>query len=70
MKKLKFVVVGYGGMGGWHVNMLSGVYGPQLDPAFFEFGGIYDIDPAKTKLAQEKDTMHIRRLKHFWLTKA
>lgn len=54
MKKLKFVVVGYGGMGGWHVNMLSGVYGPQLDPAFFEFGGIYDIDPAKTKLAQEK----------------
>ena len=46
MKK-KLVVVGYGGMGGWHVQ-----HAQKSDVV--ELAGIYDIDPKKTLLARER----------------
>jgi len=47
MKKMKVAVVGYGGMGGWHVDKIS-----QNDVA--EVAGIYDIDPARCELAESR----------------
>ena len=46
MKK-KFAVVGYGGMGSWHVNH-------ALKSDVLELSGIYDIDDKKSKLAMER----------------
>lgn len=46
MKK-KFAVVGYGGMGSWHVNH-------ALKSDVLELCGIYDIDPKKSQLANER----------------
>ena len=46
MKK-NLVVVGYGGMGGWHVQ-----HAQKSDVV--ELKGIYDIDPKKTLLARER----------------
>ena len=46
MKK-NLVVVGYGGMGGWHV-------GHAQKSDVVELAGIYDIDPKKTLLARER----------------
>jgi len=47
MKKMKVAVVGYGGMGGWHVNKL-------LESDVAEIAGIYDIDPARCELAESR----------------
>ena len=44
MKK-KFAVIGYGGMGSWHVNH-------ALKSDVIELAGIYDIDPAKAEKAK------------------
>ena len=46
MKK-KFAVVGYGGMGSWHVNH-------ALKSDVLELSGIYDIDEKKSALARER----------------
>ena len=46
MKK-KFAVVGYGGMGSWHVKH-------ALKSDVLELSGIYDIDDKKSKLAVER----------------
>ena len=46
MKK-KFAVVGYGGMGSWHVKH-------ALKSDVLELSGIYDIDDKKSKLAMER----------------
>ena len=46
MKK-KFAVVGYGGMGGWHVNH-------ALKSDVLELAGIFDIDEAKSELARSR----------------
>ncbi|MBQ9744164.1 MAG: Gfo/Idh/MocA family oxidoreductase [Clostridia bacterium] len=46
MKK-KFAVVGYGGMGSWHVNH-------SLKSDVLELSGIYDIDDKKSELARER----------------
>lgn len=46
MKK-KFAVVGYGGMGGWHVNH-------ALKSDVLELAGIFDIDEAKCELAKSR----------------
>ena len=46
MKK-KFAVVGYGGMGSWHVNH-------ALKSDVLELCGIYDIDNKKSELAMER----------------
>ncbi|MBR2296691.1 MAG: Gfo/Idh/MocA family oxidoreductase [Clostridia bacterium] len=46
MKK-KFAVVGYGGMGGWHVNH-------ALKSDVLELAGIYDIDEDKAELARSR----------------
>lgn len=45
-QKKNGVIIGYGHMGGWHVNH-------YLKSDVVNLAGIYDIDPAKTKLAQE-----------------
>ena len=44
MKK-KFAVIGYGGMGSWHVNH-------ALKSDVLDLAGIYDIDPAKQEKAK------------------
>ena len=44
MKK-KFAVIGYGGMGSWHVNH-------ALKSDVLELAGIYDIDPSKQEKAK------------------
>lgn len=47
-KSLKRIaLIGYGGMGGWHVNHI-------LKGGAVELAGIYDIDPARIAKAQEK----------------
>ncbi len=45
MKK-RCVIVGYGGMGGWHARHI-------LEKGAVELAGIYDIDPARRALSQE-----------------
>lgn len=47
MEKIKVAVVGYGGMGGWHTDRIR-----EMDK--FTLGGIWDIDPERIKVAQEK----------------
>ena len=47
MKK-NLVVIGYGGMGSWHV-------GHAQKSDVVELAGIYDIDPAKSELAKSRD---------------
>ena len=47
MKK-NLVVIGYGGMGSWHV-------GHAQKSDVVNLAGIYDIDPAKTELARSRD---------------
>lgn len=62
MKDNKYclAVVGYGGMGGWHTELISGTadwYGQKTDPAKLSdlmLGGIFDIDPARMAIAKEK----------------
>ena len=46
MDKIKMAVVGYGGMGGWHVRQV-------LDMDKFELKGIWDIDPERREIAKE-----------------
>ena len=46
MKK-NLVVIGYGGMGGWHTQH-------ALKSDVVNLKGIYDIDPKKTTLARER----------------
>ena len=46
MKK-RIVVIGFGGMGSWHVNH-------ALKSDVIELAGIYDIDEKKNQLAREK----------------
>lgn len=48
MKKMKVAVVGYGGMGGWHVKHL-------LASDVAELAGIYDINPEKQEKAISRD---------------
>ncbi|MBE6601373.1 MAG: Gfo/Idh/MocA family oxidoreductase [Ruminococcaceae bacterium] len=47
MKKMRAAVVGYGGMGGWHVEHL-------LKSDVCELAGIYDIRKERTELAQSR----------------
>ena len=46
MKK-NLVVIGYGGMGGWHTQH-------ALKSDVVSLAGIYDIDPKKSALARER----------------
>ena len=48
MKKMRVAVIGYGGMGGWHVKKLA-----ESDVA--EVAGLYDIDPAACERAISRD---------------
>ena len=48
MKKMKVAIVGFGGMGGWHAKKLA-------DSDVAELAGIYDIDPARCALAEERE---------------
>ncbi|HHV13322.1 MAG TPA: Gfo/Idh/MocA family oxidoreductase [Clostridiales bacterium] len=50
-KKLKIGLIGYGGMGSWHVQTLSGI--PEADLC-----GIWDIDPLRREAAQA-DGLHV-----------
>lgn len=47
MKKMKAAVVGYGGMGGWHVEHL-------LKSDVAELAGVYDIKPERNELAKSR----------------
>lgn len=47
MKKMRAAVVGYGGMGSWHVGKIQ-----ENDVA--EVAGIYDINPEKCELAESR----------------
>ena len=48
-KSLKRVaLIGYGGMGGWHVKKI-------LDGGAVELAGIYDINPVRVEKAREKN---------------
>ena len=48
MKKMKAAVVGYGGMGGWHVEHL-------LKSDVCELAGVYDIKPERNELAKSRE---------------
>lgn len=47
MSKVHFALIGYGGMGHWHIDMLNTL--PEI-----EISGIYDIDPKKQEEARQK----------------
>lgn len=47
MKKMRFAVVGYGGMGGWHTKHIG-----ESDVA--ELAGVYDIKPERNELAESR----------------
>ncbi len=47
MKKINLVVVGYGGMGGWHVQH-------ALDSDVVSLRGVYDIKPERNALAESR----------------
>ncbi len=51
MKKMRVAIIGYGGMGGWHVKKLA-------DSDVAEVAGIYDIDPARCELAESRN-LHV-----------
>ena len=46
--KFGFAVIGYGGMGSWHTRKIKNEMGE-----YAELVGIYDIDPARNKVAEE-----------------
>ena len=46
--KFGFAVIGYGGMGSWHTRKVKNEMGE-----YTELIGIYDIDPARKKVAEE-----------------
>ena len=46
--KFGFAVIGYGGMGSWHTRKVKNEMGD-----YAELVGIYDIDPARNKVAEE-----------------
>ncbi len=46
--KFGFAVIGYGGMGSWHTRKVKNEMGE-----YAELIGIYDIDPARNKFAEE-----------------
>ncbi len=46
--KFGFAVIGYGGMGSWHTRKVKNEMGE-----YTELIGIYDIDPARNKVAEE-----------------
>ena len=46
--KFGFAVIGYGGMGSWHTRKVKNEMGEYV-----ELIGIYDIDPARNKVAEE-----------------
>ena len=46
--KFGFAVIGYGGMGSWHTRKVKNEMGE-----YAELIGIYDIDPARNKVAEE-----------------
>lgn len=45
---IHWALIGYGGMGGWHVRKL------QTMPEEFHICGVYDINPARNALARER----------------
>ena len=45
---IHWALIGYGGMGGWHVRKL------QTMPEEFHICGVYDIDPVRNALARER----------------
>ena len=47
MGKMRFVVIGYGGMGGWHTKYIG-----ESDVA--ELAGVYDIKPERNELAESR----------------
>ncbi len=47
--KFGFAVIGYGGMGNWHARKIQNEMGE-----YAELVGIYDIDPAKRELAEQR----------------
>lgn len=47
--KIGCAVIGYGGMGGWHANKIRNEMGE-----YAQVVGIYDIDPLRRKIAEEK----------------
>ena len=47
MKKMRAAVIGYGGMGGWHVDRI-------LTSDVAELAGIYDIKEARSELARSR----------------
>ena len=53
MKKMKVAIIGFGGMGGWHVKKLA-------DSDVAEVAGIWDIDPAAREKAISRD-IHVYR---------
>jgi predicted dehydrogenase len=46
---INIAVIGYGGMGGWHAQMLD-----AMDDEF-NLVGIYDIDPERGRVAEDRD---------------
>lgn len=46
-KTINTVVIGYGGMGGWHTELIPKIEGMMLS-------GVYDIDPERNKAAEDK----------------
>lgn len=61
MKAINLVTIGYGGMGSYHTHTLV----PEVDSAI-RVTGVYDIDPARQKVAAEKNLFVYESLAEIW----
>lgn len=57
--KVVYGLIGYGGMGRWHTEILSNV--PEA-----VIGGIYDIKEEKREEAKEKGFLYMKQKKPCW----
>ena len=57
--KVVYGLIGYGGMGRWHTEILSNV--PEA-----VIGGIYDIKEEKREEAKEKGFLYTKQKKPCW----
>ena len=54
--KIVYGLIGFGGMGKWHTEILENV--PEI-----ELAGIYDIKEKKENLQKKQDFIHMRQKK-------
>ena len=66
---MKIVIIGYGGMGGYHAECLQ-KYAEEKFEFPIELAGIYDIDPARAAYAKERGIRAYASPEEIWADKS